>query len=203
MVKKYERQDQYGNQIYSYTSSDIVLDLDTGHTVKQDIDKIMAALGMNGSTGSTADVKLNAVTLEGHPASYFVASSTYTNAINSVNTAISKKADNNSPALTGTPTVPNVNAKDGTQKIANTLYVDNADTVLKNEITNTLKNYAAKVHQHKASDIQAGTFADTNVKAKDGTDYTTARLRNIQFIGATEQIPTTLPNGTLLAVYEG
>ena len=116
---------------------------------------------------------------------------------------IGNKADTISPVFTGTPTVPNVEAKDGTQKIANTLYVDNAITAVKNEITATLKNYAAKVHQHSAGDITAGTFADTNVKARDGSDYTTARVRNISFLGATEQLPTTLANGTLLAVYEG
>ena len=44
MIKKLETQDQYGNKIYRYTSSDIVLDLDTGHSVKQDIDLILAAL---------------------------------------------------------------------------------------------------------------------------------------------------------------
>ena len=201
MIKKYERQDQYGNQIYNYTSSDIVIDLDSGHTVKQDIDTLMAALGI-GSGQTSTDIRLNAVSLEGHPASYFVANETYTNAINSINTAISRKADITSPAFSGTPTVPNVNAKDGTQKIANTLYVDNAATALKSEIIATLNGYAAKVHQHTAGDITAGTFADTNVKARDGSDYTTARIRNISFIGVSEQLPTTLANGSLLAVYE-
>ena len=47
MIKKLETQDQYGNKIYRYTSSDIVLDLDTGHTVKQDIDTLMSALGIS------------------------------------------------------------------------------------------------------------------------------------------------------------
>ena len=202
MIKKYEKQDQYGNLIYNYTSSDIVLDLDTGHTVKQDIDTLLAALGISGGQTST-EIRLNAVTLEGHPASYFVPNSTYTNAINSINTNIGKKADLVSPSFTGTPTVPNVNAKDGTQKIANTLYVDNAATALKSEIISTLNGYAAKVHQHTAGDITAGTFADTGVKARDGSDYSTARVRNISFLGATEQLPTTLANGSLLAVYEG
>ena len=201
MIKKYERQDQYGNQIYNYTSSDIVLDLDTGHTVKQDLDTLMAALGINGSQPS-GDIKLDAATLEGHAAADFVLSETYQNAIDSLNQTISGKADTVSPAFTGTPTVPNVDPKDGTQKIANTLYVDNATTVLKAEITNTLKDYAKAVHQHSAGDITAGTFADTNVKAKDGTDYTTARVRNIYFMDASQELPSTLPNGTILAVYE-
>lgn len=202
MIKKYERQDQYGNVIYNYTSSDIVLDLITGHTVKQDIDTLMSALGITDSP-SSSDIKLNAVTLEGHPASYFVSDEVYQNAMKTISENIGNKADTISPVFTGTPTVPNVEAKDGTQKIANTLYVDNAITAVKNEITATLKNYAAKVHQHSAGDITAGTFADTGVKARDGSDYTTARVRNISFLGATEQLPTTLPNGTLLAVYEG
>lgn len=202
MIKKYERQDQYGNQIYNYSSSDIILDLDTGHTVKQDIDTIMSALGISGQKPSS-DVKLNAVTLEGHAAADFVLDTTYQKAIETLNTNISNKADVDSPVFTGTPTVPNVNAKDGTQKIANTLYVDNAATALKEEITNALKEYAKSVHQHSAGDITAGTFADTAVKARDGSDYNVARVRNIQFLGASEQIPSTLPNGTLLAVYEG
>ena len=202
MIKKYERQDQYGNVIYNYSCSDIILDLETGHTVKQDIDTLMAALGIADSPTSS-EIKLNAVTLEGHPASYFVSNEMYEKAVDAINKSIGNKADTVSPAFTGTPTVPNVDAKDGTQKIANTLYVDNAVTAATNEITATLKNYAAKVHQHSAGDITAGTFADTNAKARDGSDYTVARVRNISFLGATEELPTTLPNGSLLAVYEG
>lgn len=202
MIKKYERQDQYGNQIYNYSSSDIILDLDTGHTVKQDIDTIMSALGISGEKPS-ADVKLNAVTLEGHPAADFVLDTTYQKAIDSLTKNIATKADVDSPVFTGTPTTPNVDAKDGTQKIANTLYVDTAANALKTEITNTLKNYAKSVHQHSAGDITGGTFADTAVKARDGSDYNVARVRNISFLGASEALPTTLPNGTLLAVYEG
>mgnify|MGYP007007457219 FL=1 len=153
MIKKYERQDQYGNQIYNYSSSDIILDLDTGHTVKQDIDTIMSALGISGQKPSS-DVKLNAVTLEGHAAADFVLDTTYQKAIETLNTNISNKADVDSPVFTGTPTVPNVNAKDGTQKIANTLYVDNAATALKEEITNALKEYAKSVHQQAHLQIQ-------------------------------------------------
>lgn len=201
MIKKYERQDQYGNQIYNYSSSDIIFDLDTGHTVKQDIDTLMAALGISGQP--SGDIKLDAATLEGHAAADFVLSETYQNAIDTLNQKLTDKADTVSPAFTGTPTVPNVDPKDGTQKIANTLYVDNAATALKTEITNTLKDYAKAVHQHSANDVTAGTFADTGVKAKDGTDYNVARVRNIMFMGESEELPATLPNGTILAVYEG
>lgn len=202
MIKKYERQDQYGNQIYNYSSSDIILDLDTGHTVKQDIDTLMQALGLSGSGSTSTDIKINAATLEGHAAVDFVLSETYQNAIDTLNETITKKADTVSPAFTGTPTVPNVDPKDGTQKIANTLYVDNAATALKGEITTILKDYAKAVHQHSASDITSGTFAATDVKAMDGTDYSTARVRNIYFMDDSQELPATLPNGTILAVYE-
>ena len=71
MIKKLETQDQYGNKIYRYTSSDIVLDLDTGHSVKQDIDLILAALGISGKESST-EVHIDAATLGGLSADKFV-----------------------------------------------------------------------------------------------------------------------------------
>ena len=43
MIRQLETQDQNGNKIYRHTSSDIVWNLDTGHTVKEDIDTLMAA----------------------------------------------------------------------------------------------------------------------------------------------------------------
>ena len=71
MIKKLETQDQYGNKIYRYSSSDIILDLDTGHTVKQDIDLILAALGISGKESST-EVHIDAATLGGLSADKFV-----------------------------------------------------------------------------------------------------------------------------------
>lgn len=202
MVKKYERQDQYGNVIYNYSSSDIIIDLDTGHTVKQDIDTILASLGLAGSAGSSGNLSIDAATLEGMHAADFVSSTTYQNAIDTLTQNLANKADTESPTFTGTPTVPNVDAKDGTQKIANTLYVDNTAVALKNEITETLKTYAKAIHQHSASDITDGTFASLGVMAMNGTDYTTSRVRNIAFLASSQEVPATLPSGTLLAVYD-
>ena len=137
MIKKLETQDQYGNKIYRYTSSDIVLDLDTGHSVKQDIDLILAALGISGKESST-EINIDAATLEGLSADKFVLAETYTNYTKAVADEIALKAPLDSPRLTGTPTAPSVDPLDSTEKIANTKYVDDAVSVLKEEVVNTI-----------------------------------------------------------------
>ena len=202
MIKKLETQDQYGNKIYRYTSSDIVLDLDTGHSVKQDIDLILAALGISGKESST-EVHIDAATLEGLSADKFVLAETYTNYTKAVADEIALKAPLDSPRFTGTPTAPSVDPLDSTEKIANTKYVDDAVSVLKEEVVNTLKNYAASQHSHAASDILSGEFSATNVRAKDGTDYSISRIRNAKLIGESEELPASLDNGSMLLVYEG
>lgn len=62
---------------------------------------------------------------------------------------------------------------------------------------------AAASHNQAASTITAGTFADTGVKAMNGTDYTTARVRNIQ--ASTTDLTagsSALANGDIYLVYE-
>jgi hypothetical protein len=206
MIKKLETQDQYGNKIYRYTSSDVVLDLDTGHTVKQDIDLLMGALGLSSTdTSGSTQVNINATTLGGYEPTDFVQSSSFTNSITTINNELAQRATYDSPAFTGTPTVPSVDIGDNSEKIANTKYVDDTAAAVKQYVQDTLtaNDYAASKHTHSASDIISGEFAVTNVRAKDGTDYTAARLRNIAFVGENEGIPSTLSNGSLLFSYEG
>ena len=204
MIRQLETQDQNGNKIYRHTSSDIVWNLDTGHTVKEDIDTLMAALGItDGAGGSMPEVNIDANTLSGHTIEELVLNDTYRNAITELNNAIAGKAPLASPAFTGTPTVPDVEQKDGTAKVANTNYVDTAAAGVKDDIVEILKGYAAKEHSHSASDITSGTFANTAVYAKNGSDYTESRIRNISFLGSSEELPAALENGAMLAVYEG
>ena len=62
---------------------------------------------------------------------------------------------------------------------------------------------AAASHNQAASTITAGTFAATGVKAMNGTDYTTARIRNIQ--ASTTDLTagsSSLSNGDIYLVYE-
>ena len=62
---------------------------------------------------------------------------------------------------------------------------------------------AASSHNQAASTITAGTFAATDVKAMNGTDYTTARVRNIQ--ASTTDLTagsSALANGDIYLVYE-
>ena len=62
---------------------------------------------------------------------------------------------------------------------------------------------AASSHNQAASTITAGTFAATGVKAMNGTDYTTARVRNIQ--ASTTDLTagsSALANGDIYLVYE-
>lgn len=53
-------------------------------------------------------------------------------------------------------------------------------------------------HNQSASTITAGTFSATGVKAKTGTDYTTARVRNASLATAA---PSSLANGDMCLVY--
>lgn len=62
---------------------------------------------------------------------------------------------------------------------------------------------AAASHNQAASTITAGTFAATGVKAMNGTDYTTARVRNIQ--ASTTDLTagsSALASGDIYLVYE-
>lgn len=62
---------------------------------------------------------------------------------------------------------------------------------------------AAASHNQAASTITAGTFSATDVKAMNGTDYTTARVRNIQ--ASTTDLTagsSSLSNGDIYLVYE-
>ena len=62
---------------------------------------------------------------------------------------------------------------------------------------------AASSHNQAASTITAGTFSATAVKAKTGTDYGTARIRNIQ--ASTKDLTagsSSLANGDIYLVYE-
>lgn len=62
---------------------------------------------------------------------------------------------------------------------------------------------AAASHNQAASTITAGTFSATDVKAMNGTDYTTARVRNIQ--ASTTDLTagsSALANGDIYLVYE-
>ena len=62
---------------------------------------------------------------------------------------------------------------------------------------------AASSHNQAASTITAGTFAATGVKAMNGTDYTTARVRNIQAsTTALTAGSSALANGDIYLVYE-
>ena len=62
---------------------------------------------------------------------------------------------------------------------------------------------AAASHNQAASTITAGTCAATDVKAMNGTDYTTARVRNIK--ASTTDLTagsSSLSNGDIYLVYE-
>ena len=62
---------------------------------------------------------------------------------------------------------------------------------------------APAAHNQSASTITAGTFAETDIKAVNGTDYSTARVRNIS-AGTTDLTAgsSTLDNGSIYLVYE-
>ena len=62
---------------------------------------------------------------------------------------------------------------------------------------------APSSHKHSASDITTGTFPTTAIYAKTGTDYTTARIRNIK--ASTTDLTagtSTLSSGDIYLVYE-
>lgn len=66
-----------------------------------------------------------------------------------------------------------------------------------------LDEKASSSHTQAASTITAGTFSATGIVAKTGTDYTTARIRNIQ--GSTTDLTagtSTLSSGDIYIVYE-
>ena len=76
-------------------------------------------------------------------------------------------------------------------------------THTKSQITDFPTTMTPTAHNQAASTITAGTFAG-QVIAPAGTEYTTARIRNVAFTttdpGANST--STLPNGSVLIVYE-
>lgn len=71
------------------------------------------------------------------------------------------------------------------------------------DIQAALDNKAETTHTQAASTITAGTFPATGIIAKSGTDYTTARVRNIK--ASTTDLTagtSTLTSGDLYFVYE-
>lgn len=70
-------------------------------------------------------------------------------------------------------------------------------------IQTQLNNKASSSHIQPASTITSGTFSSTSIKAATGTDYTTARIRNIQ--ASTTDLTagiSALSNGDIYFVYE-
>lgn len=71
------------------------------------------------------------------------------------------------------------------------------------DITSKPSAFTPASHNQAASTITAGTFAATGVKAATGTDYTTARVRNIQASTADLTAGSSaLANGDIYLVYE-
>ena len=66
-----------------------------------------------------------------------------------------------------------------------------------------LPEYAPEEHTHAADGITAGTFKETGVKAKDGTDYGVSRVRNI-ILSPTDLTAGSSPlaSGSIYIVYE-
>lgn len=78
-------------------------------------------------------------------------------------------------------------------------YLDGVTSAIQTQ----LDDKAAASHNQAASTITAGTFPATGIKAKTGTDYTTARIRNIQ--ASTTDLTagtSTLASGNIYLVYE-
>lgn len=76
-------------------------------------------------------------------------------------------------------------------------------THTKSQITDFPTTMTPTAHNQAASTITAGTFAG-QVVAPAGTEYTTARIRNVAFTTTDPGANTTstLPNGSILIVYE-
>ena len=76
-------------------------------------------------------------------------------------------------------------------------------THTKSQITDFPTSMTPAAHNQAASTITAGTFAG-QVVAPAGTDYTTARIRNVAFTTTDPGVnaSSTLPNGSILIVYE-
>lgn len=101
-------------------------------------------------------------------------------------------------------------------KVSSTHFNDTVDILIE-----SLNGKAASSHNHSASDItsgtlssdriqtlaaskiSSGTFASTAIKAATGTDYTTARVRNI-YAGTTDMTAgtTSLSSGNIYVMYE-
>lgn len=67
MIRKEKMQDHLGNIIYWHSSSDIVFDPNTGKSVKQDLDTIKKALGVDSSCGEETEIVIDADYVGGHP----------------------------------------------------------------------------------------------------------------------------------------
>ena len=76
-------------------------------------------------------------------------------------------------------------------------------THTKSQITDFPTTMTPTAHNQAASTITAGTFAG-QVVAPAGTEYTTARIRNVAFTTTDPGVnaSSTLPNGSILIVYE-
>ena len=99
--------------------------------------------------------------------------------------------------LSDKPTIPTAVTVDSAMSDTSTNPVQNK--VIKTE----LDKKAASSHNQAAGTITAGTFAATDVKAMNGTDYTTARVRNIK--ASTTDLTagsSSLSNGDIYLVYE-
>ncbi len=70
-------------------------------------------------------------------------------------------------------------------------------------ITDKPSAFPPASHTHAAGSVTAGTFAATEVKAKSGTDYSTARVRSI-YAGTADMTAgsSTLASGEIYLVYE-
>lgn len=120
-------------------------------------------------------------------------------AIPAMNGAVSTIASSNLTA--NRALVSNSNGKVAVSGVSSTElgYLDGVTAPIQEQIDGK----AASSHNQDASTITSGTFASTDVKAKSGTDYSTARVRNIQ--AGTEDLTagsSALANGDIYLVYE-
>lgn len=67
MIRKEKMQDHLGNIIYWHTSSDVVFDTTTGKSVKEDLDTIKKALGVDSFCGNETEIVIDADYIGGHP----------------------------------------------------------------------------------------------------------------------------------------
>lgn len=100
-------------------------------------------------------------------------------------------------------TLPVANGGTGNTSVDTVPTSESTKMVTSGGVHKALAEKANTSHTHAASGIKAGTFAETGVKAKSGTDYGTARVRNI-YAGTTDMEAgvTALESGAIYFVYE-